>query len=264
MSTDQLDGREALAHDREEDEVEDRSRMSFLDHLDELRRRIIYSLYALIVSCAVTFYFWQELYEFLVRYFLANGGKIVFTRPMAGFIFSLKISLLGGLLIASPFIFSQLWFFVAPGLYAKEKRMAIPFVFFSTVLFLSGATFAHYLAFPAMWKFFVSYQIGGVEMMSNLDDTFSLYIRVLLGLGLVFQMPMLVFVLARFGVVTAKFMVAKFKYAVLGIFIIAALITPSADIVTQLLFAGPMTGLYVVSIGVAWLFGKKRDASETV
>jgi sec-independent protein translocase protein TatC len=245
-----------------EGESADGARMSFLDHLDELRRRILYSLYVLIACCAVTFYFWDPLYTYYVGYFGANGGKLIYTQPMAGFMFSLKISALAGLGIASPFIFGQVWLFVAPGLNAKEKKVVIPFVFFSSIFFFLGAYFAHKVAFPSMWTFFASYQTGGLEFLPNLDTTFSFYVKAVLGLGLVFQMPMLVFFLARFGVVTAGMMMRKFKYAVLAIIVIAAIITPSSDPVNLAVFTAPMLALYVLSIGVAWVFGKKRPVED--
>ncbi len=245
--------------DSAEEAAESRSRMSFLDHLDELRRRILYSLYAIIACCLVTFYFWNDLYEFYVTYFSAHGGTLVFTRPMAGFMFSLKLSALVAVVVAAPFIFSQVWLFVAPGLYAREKRVVLPFVFFSSILFFCGAYFAHVVGYPTMWKFFASYARANVQFLPQIDDAFSLYVRVLLGLGLAFQMPVLVFWLARFGVVTAGFLIRKFKYAVLIIVVAAAILTPSGDPLTLMVFSAPMLVLYVVSIGVAWIFGKKRD-----
>jgi sec-independent protein translocase protein TatC len=238
---------------------EDRSRMSFLDHLDELRRRILHSLYVLTACCAVTFYFWDPLYEYYVSYFGEHGGQLIYTQPMAGFIFSLKISALAGLVIASPFIFTQIWLFVAPGLYAKEKKVVIPFVFSSSLCFFGGAYFAHAIAFPSMWVFFASYQMEGqLGFLPTIDTTFSFYVKAVLGLGLVFQMPMMVFFLARFGVISAGMMLRQFKYAVLGIIVLAAIITPSSDPVNLAVFSAPMLGLYVLSIGIAWLFGKKR------
>ncbi|HYN08109.1 MAG TPA: twin-arginine translocase subunit TatC [Vicinamibacterales bacterium] len=243
-----------------EETADDRSRMSFLEHLDELRRRILYSIYALAACFAVAFWFWDEMYAFLVQYFVQNavGTRLIYSQPMAGFMFSLKIAGLAALIAASPFIFSQVWLFVAPGLYAREKKIAIPFVFFSSLLFMGGAVFAHLVAFPMMWRFFASYQLNGVEFLPTLDLTLSLYIKVIVGLGVIFQMPVLVFVLARFGVVTAGFLWRKIKYAILIIVIVAAVATPSADIATLLVFAGPMFVLYLVSILVAWMFGKKR------
>jgi sec-independent protein translocase protein TatC len=241
-----------------EEELDERSKMSFLEHLDELRRRILYSLYVLIACCAVTFYFWDPLFRYFVHYFHENGGQLIFTKPMAGFMFSMKVSALAALGVASPFIFSQVWLFVAPGLYAKEKRVVVPFVFFSSIFFFAGAYFAHKIAFPSMWKFFAGFGIEGLSFMPDLDTAFGLYVKTVLGLGLVFQMPMLVFFLSRFGVITARMMIRHFKYAMLAIIIIAAIITPTSDPVNLTMFSAPMVLLYVVSIGVAWLFGKKR------
>lgn len=240
------------------DVSEDRSRMSFLDHLDELRKRIIYSLYALIASCLVAFFFWEQVFRYFVTYFGAYGGTLIYTQPMAGFMFSLQLTVLLGVIAAAPFMFSQLWLFVAPGLYTREKRVVVPFVFFSSLLFFGGAYFGHRVGFPAMWRFFASYEVAGLSYMPALDITFGFYVKVILGLGLTFQMPMLVFFLARFGTVSARFLVKQFRYAVLIIAILAAVITPSADVVTMGVFAAPMLLLYAVSIGVAWLFGKKK------
>jgi len=244
--------------DETADESSERGRMTFLEHLDELRKRIIYSLYAVIATCLVAFYFWQEVFAYFVQYFSAYGGKLIYSEPMAGFMFSLQLTGLLGVIAAAPFIFSQLWLFVAPGLYTREKRVVIPFVIFSTLLFFAGAYFGHVLGFPAMWRFFASYEIPGLSYMPALDITFAFYVKVILGLGLVFQLPMLVYFLARFGIVTAKFLVKQFRYAILIIAIVAAIITPSADIVTMLIFAAPMLVLYVISIGVAWIFGKPK------
>jgi sec-independent protein translocase protein TatC len=248
---------------REQEGTDERSRMSFLEHLDELRRRILYSLYALIACCTVTFYFWDTLYAHYVNYFHVLGGSMIYTQPMAGFMFSLKLSALVALIVASPFIFSQLWLFVAPGLYAKEKKIVLPFVGCSTLLFIGGAWFAHRIAFPSMWRFFASYEIPGLTFMPNLDVAFSFYVKVILGLGLVFQMPVLVFFLARFGLLTAGFMLRKFKYAVLIIVVLAAVITPSGDPVNLTVFSAPMLVLYVFSIGVAWMFGKKKTEPDS-
>jgi sec-independent protein translocase protein TatC len=251
-----------LIDDAYAEDVDDRSRMSFLEHLDELRRRILYCVYALTGTCLVGFYFWQPLFQYYVQYFSENGGQLVYTQPMAGFMFSLKLSALAGLLAASPFLFTQLWLFVAPGLYAREKKVVVPFVFFATLFFITGAYFAHTIAYPSMYRFFAGYEDGALRFMPTVDTVFSLYVKTVLGLGIVFQMPMLVFFLARFNVVTAGFMIRKFKYAVLGIVVVAAIITPSADIPTLVIFSGPMLVLYIISIGVAWVFGKKKMPSR--
>jgi sec-independent protein translocase protein TatC len=261
------DGGHALASDDDFDQAEeardDGSRMSFLDHLDEFRRRILYSLYVLVACCAVTFYAWEPLFRYYVRYFGANGGQLIFSQPMTGFMFSLKISALAGLVVATPFIFAQLWLFIAPGLYAKEKKVVLPFVGFSSALFFGGAYFAHVLAFPSMWRFFASYQVEGLQFLPALDVVFAFYVKVVLGLGLVFQMPILVFFLARFGIVTAGWLLKNIKYAILAIVIVAAIITPSGDPVNLMVFSAPMLVLYMVSIGVAWLFAKPRPKTAS-
>jgi sec-independent protein translocase protein TatC len=243
--------------DATDSEVEGQARMSFLEHLDELRRRLIYSLWALAGCFAVTFWFWEPMFRYLTSYFQSNGGSLIYSAPTSGFMFSLKVSGVAALIVAAPFIFCQLWLFVAPGLYKNEKRVVVPFVICSSLLFFAGAAFAHFVAFPMMWQFFASYQIENVKFLATLDDTFAFYVYTLLGTGLVFQMPMVVFFLARFGIVNARFLVRHIKYAVLVIFIVAAVVTPSQDVVTQTVFAAPMLVLYVISIGVAWLFGKK-------
>jgi sec-independent protein translocase protein TatC len=254
------DGRSLLGAEPLVAEEDDRSRMTFLEHLDELRRRIVYSLYALVASCVVALVFVNDMYEYMTAYFSRYGGQLIYTEPMGGFMFSLKIAVLAGVVLASPFVFSQLWLFVAPGLYAREKRVVIPFVFISSVLFFGGASFAHFIGYPYMWQFFASYDTAAIDFLPDIKVTFAFYSKVVIAMGLVFQMPVLVFFMARFGVVTARFMVAKFKYAVLIIVVLAAVITPSGDAVTLSVFAAPMLVLYCVSIGVAWLTGKKRAA----
>lgn len=248
------------ATDQIESDVDERSRMSFLDHLDEFRRRILYSLYAVLASCLLTFWFLDPMFQYLTTYFQEYGGRLVFTQPMGGFMFSLKVGVLSGLILAAPFVFSQVWLFVAPGLYAREKKVVIPFVVLSSLLFFAGAYFAHVVGFPTMWKFFASFETATLEFLPDLSIVFSFYVKIIIGMGLVFQMPILVFFLAKFGVVTARFMLVKFKYAVLGIFVLAAVITPSGDAVSLAVFAAPMLVLYVLSIGVAWIFGKKQAA----
>jgi len=236
------------------------TRMSFLEHLEELRRRIIYSLYALVAGCAVSIFYIDRLFQFMLRYLHNLGGRLIYTELTSAFMLEFKLSLLVGLLIASPFIFAQLWFFVAPGLYAKERKIVIPFVVLSTILFASGAAFAHFIAFPNMWSFFAHFQGENLEFMPTIKEAFSFYMTMVLGLGAVFELPMLVYFLARFGIVSATFLWQKSKYAIVLIFIIAALVTPSPDPYNQCIFAAPMLVLYALSIGVAWLFGKKKPA----
>ena len=236
-------------------------KMSFLEHLDELRKRIVRSLIALCVGVGISAFFIDELYAFVMltlRNMLRPGETMIYTYPTEAFMLYIRIALIAGLFIAAPLIFWQVWLFVAPALYTKERRYAIPFVVLSSIGVLSGAAFSHYVAFPLMWKFFASFSNELVSFMPRIEDAFSVYMRMLLGMALVFQMPALVFFMARMGVITARWMIRQFKYAVLAIVIIAAIITPSSDVASQLIVAGPMVVLYVLSIGIAWLFGKKR------
>jgi len=246
------------------DELENngRARMTFLEHLDELRRRIVYSLYAVVAACAFTFYFIDRLNQYMLAYFASNTGKLLATELAEAFMFELKVGAFAGLIIASPFVFSQFWLFVAPGLYAREKKVVIPFVLTATVFFGTGVWFNHQFAFPSMARFFASFTNEYLQVMPSISIVFSFYTKMAIGLGLVFEMPMLVFFLARFGIVTAKFLIQKTKYAILLIFIIAAVVTPSPDYMTQLIFAAPMIALYGISIGVAWVFGKKKKPAK--
>jgi sec-independent protein translocase protein TatC len=245
------------------------ARMSFLEHLDELRTRLIVSVAAVGVACLVSFAFIQQLYDFVMRplaEMLPKGSSVglVYTEPTEAFVLYLKIALLAGVILASPIVLWQVWLFVAPGLYSKEKRLAIPFVVLATIGFVGGAAFSHYLLFRWTWRFLASFaQPGYLMFMPKIESVFSLYVKMLLGMGVIFQMPTVVYFLARMGVVTAGFLLRHFKYAVLIIFIVAAVITPTGDMLTQTLFAAPMLGLYLISILIAWIFGRQRARPES-
>ena len=252
------------------DEVEEQeggdARMTFLEHLDELRRRLVISAAAIGIGCAIAFTFVGQIYTFIMHplgLLLPKGSNFIYTEPTEAFVLYLKMSLLAGLIIAMPVVLLQVWLFVAPGLYAREKRLAIPFIVLASVGFTGGAAFSHYVAFPWMWRFLASFANEDLAFAPKIAPVFSLYMKMALGMGVVFQMPAVVYFMARLGIVTARFLVRQFKYAVLIIFVVAAVITPSGDPVTQLILAGPMTGLYIISIFIAWLFGRKRDADET-
>jgi sec-independent protein translocase protein TatC len=256
-----------LDPDREDElESEAGGKMSFLEHLDELRRRIIYALVSLGVGFGICCFFISQIFDFIMRpmqLLLPPGGTLVYTDPSEAFVLWIKIAAIGGLLLSSPAIFTQLWLFVAPGLYSHEKKWAIPFVAMSTVFFVLGAAFAHYVVFPLTWRFFVGFTTDILTFMPRIEPSFSLYLRLVLAFGVVFQLPTLVLFLARMGVLTARFMWKNFKYAVLGIIIISAVITPDGGGVSLVAMSGPLVLLYVFSIGLAWLFGKKKQLAET-
>ena len=241
--------------------LDDDARMSFLEHLDELRKRLIASVYALVAGCVIAFFFVGRIQAFIfvpLQQALGGEEKFIFTKGFEPFMLMMKCGALAGLLLAAPFIIWQMWLFIAPGLYAHEKRFAIPFVLFASVFFFLGAGFSHYVAFPWTWAFFKSWENEYMRFLPNIEDAFSIYVKMVLAFGLIFQMPTVVFFLARMGVVTAGFLARNTKYAVLIIFIIAAVISPGTDIVSQALMAGPMLGLYGFSILVAWIFAKKK------
>ena len=239
-------------------------RMSFLDHLDELRKRLTHAIVALLAGFLGAFAFAQQAQEFVMRPLLATlppGDSFVYTEPGEQFFLFIKIAAILGLLISSPYVMLQVWLFIAPGLYANEKRLAVPFVVFSSGLFLAGAAFSHYLAFPMAFQFFASFSTAQVRFMPRISPVFSMYAWLLLAMGVMFQLPMLVMVLARMGMVTAGFLAKHIKYAVLIIFIVAAAITPTPDIATQCVFAFPMIGLYLLGVGVAWVFRKREKGN---
>jgi len=240
-------------------------KMSFLEHLDELRKRLIYSLASLVVGIAIACLFIERIYQFVMRpmqQMLPPGGFLIFTEGPEAFMLYVRIAIMAGLVIAAPLIMIQLWLFIAPALYRKERRFAVPFVVLASAGFIGGAAFSHYLVFPVMWRFFSGFSNEFVRFEPRVEPAFDLYIKMLVAMALVFQMPTIVLFLARFGLVTARMMMAYAKYAVLVIFIIAAVITPSQDMASQLIVAVPMTGLYIISIFVALIFGKKRRKEE--
>jgi sec-independent protein translocase protein TatC len=257
----------APPYDPDEDFEEDESgKMSFLEHLDELRRRIFVSLGALFVGFVVALVFIEPILTFVYRPLqeccLKQGQQFVYTEPTEAFMLRLKVAALVGLFLAMPVVLFQIWRFVAPGLYANEKKFVIPFVFLSTFFFTMGGLFSHFVAFPWAMQFFASFETREMHFMPRIAPVFAVYVRLMLAMGLVFEMPTLVFFLARIGLVTPRGLLRNLKYAVLVIFIVAAVLTPGADPLLQALMAGPMLLLYLLSIGIAWLVAKPQTADK--
>jgi sec-independent protein translocase protein TatC len=248
----------------EDEEPSGEGRMTFLEHLDELRKRITHAVGGLLVGFIISFAFINRVFDFVYQRLIASvpGGKLIYTEGPEMFMLWIKIAVLTGVLIASPYIMLQVWLFIAPGLYAKEKKLAIPFVLSSSALFISGAAFSHYFVFPAAWNFFASFGNEYVEFLPRVDPVFGMYVKLMLGIGLTFQLPVLMFVLARLGIVTAGFLLRNFRYAVLLIFIFAAVITPDGNPVNQLMVGGPMIVLYLIGTLVAWIFGKSKKSDQ--
>ena len=255
--------RDPYADDRDDEDQDDgEAKMSFLEHLDELRKRIIYSAISIGVGFGIAFLFIQQLFDFVMKPLAAGlpaGQHLIYTEPTEAFVLYIQIAAIAGLVIALPLVMTQVWLFIAPGLYSHEKKMAIPFILMSSFFFILGAAFSHYVVFPLTWKFFMSFTSDYLTFMPRIEPAFGLYIKMILAFGLVFQMPTIVLFLARMGVVTAGFMWKHTKYAILIIFIVAAVVTPSGDMFTQTAMATPMIGLYLFSILLAWMFGKKKQ-----
>lgn len=237
-------------------------RMTFLEHLDELRKRITHAVTGLLVGFILSFVIYEQVRDFIYQKLAGQipGGKFIYTEPTEGFFLLMKMCALTGVLIASPYIMLQVWLFIAPGLYAKEKKFAIPFVLSSSLLFIAGAAFTHYVVFPAAWTFFAGFSNDYMEFTPRIDPVFGLYVRLVIALGLTFQLPVLIFVLSRLGIISPQFLIRNFKYAVLAMVVAAAIITPDGNPITQLLVAGPMVGLYLLGIAAAWLFGKSKKS----
>lgn len=242
--------------------------MTFLEHLEDLRKRLFYSFVALFIGFVPGWIFAKQLYAILARpvtQYLPEGTLLAFTTLTAPFMLYMKVAFLASLFFMSPFVFLQVWYFVAPGLYRKEKKYTVPFVLMTTFFFSLGALFAYFIVFPWACRFFLT--LGrDFQPVITVDQYFGFALKVILGIALVFELPTLVFFLAKMGLVTARWMVRNFKYAVLLVFVIAAVITPTPDVITQSIVAIPMLALYGLSILIALAVGrgkKKARSSET-
>ena len=236
-------------------------KMSFLEHLEELRKRIINSVLGIAIGIGLSFFYIQQIYDFLTAPAVATlpeGSRLIYTQPTEAFSLYIQISLISGAVLAGPWIMYQVWGFIAPGLYANEKRFVVPFVLFSSLGFLAGAAFNHYVAYPFIMTYFASFNTPRLVYMPQLSYVFGLYVKMLLGLGVIFQMPTVVFFLAKMKILTGRFLLKQFKIAVLLIFITAAVVTPTGDPMTLMIFAAPMIGLYLLSIAIAFIVGPKR------
>jgi len=238
--------------------------MTFLEHLEDLRKRLFYSFAALIIGFVPGWVFSKQIYAILARpvtQYLPEGTKLAFTTLTAPFMLYMKVAFLASLFFMSPFVFLQLWYFVAPGLYQKEKNYAVPFVLMTTFFFSLGALFGYFIVFPWACRFFLT--LGrDFQPVITVDQYFGFALKILLGIALVFELPTLIFFLAKMGLVTAHWMIKNFKYAVLLVFVIAAVITPTPDVITQSIVAIPMLVLYGLSILIALAVGRGKEKAR--
>jgi len=233
--------------------------MTFLEHLEDLRKRLWYSFVAIFIVVIPAWMFSQDIFKVLskpVTQFLPEGMKMAFTSLSAPFMLYIKVAFLTALFATSPFIFLQLWYFIAPGLYQKEKKYVVPFVAFTSIFFLAGAAFGYFVMFPWACRFFLKMGSDFTPVLT-VDTYFSFSLKLLLGIALVFELPTLVYFLSKIGLITSRWMIRNFKYAVLAVFVIAAVITPTPDMITQSILAVPMLALYGLGILIAFFFGKE-------
>jgi len=237
--------------------------MSFLEHLEELRRRIIYCVIAVAVTFLVGWWKADRIFAFMqgpiVTALHAHklDEKLVYTNPVDPFNMYLKVGFIAGLFIASPFVLYQVWAFIAPGLYRNERRYVLPFLFSTVGLFLAGGAFGYKIVYPAALDFLIGYG-AQFQPMITIHEYTNLFLTVILGMGIVFEMPILIFFLALMGIVSAGWMWRNLRYSILAIFIIAAIVTPTPDILNMCIFAAPMLALYVLSIAIAWMVHPKQ------
>lgn len=240
--------------------------MALTDHLGELRKRLMIAAISWLVAFAASYSFGERLFEEIakpVREALPEGSSLVFINATEPFFTILKVSALAGLVVAFPIIIWQVWGFIAPGLYAHEKKFAIPFVFFSSICFGTGTYFGFTLVFPMVFSFLVAYGtgVGGVQAMLSMGAYLTLATRLLIAFGLVFELPIVIFFLSRMGIVDYKWLSRNRKFALLLAFVMGAVLTPP-DIFSQASIAVPFIVLYEVGIIVARLFGKKKADPE--
>ena len=250
-----------------QDEAESMPTMGFLDHLEELRKRIVHSIIAVGVGFGICWWKVERIYDVMQRPIIDAlnkhhlSEKLVYLNPTEPFNLYLKIAALAGLFLTSPYVLYQVWMFISPGLYRHEKRYVVPFMISTISLFLCGGYFGYRIVYPRALDFLIGFG-RQFQPMITIGEYTQLFLSIVLGMGLIFEMPILVFFLSLMGIMSPGFMLKNFRYAILVIFIIAAIVTPTPDIVNMCIFAAPMLGLYAFSIGVAYLVHPRQRAAR--
>ncbi len=254
-------------NDNPEEEPLNGKQMTFLEHLEELRQRLLRSVISIVVASGICFYFADNIYGYLAKPLtetlkaLGLANKMVYTNPVDPFNLYIKLSILAGVFLASPYILWQIWLFVSPGLFRHEKRYVWPFVLLTSGLFISGGFFAYKLALPGALRFLVGYA-KRFEPMVTINEYFDLASSVILAVGIVFELPMVILLLSIFGIVTPRFLLNNFRYAILATAVIAAAIVPTNDMASIFVVWIPLVGLYILSIGLSWLVYLKKKRTR--
>ncbi|NSW87406.1 MAG: twin-arginine translocase subunit TatC [Syntrophobacteraceae bacterium] len=242
-------------------------KMPFTQHLEELRKRLILCAASVGVGFLISFAFKEQIFAVLMKPWIkampaGHEARLIYTAPHEAFFTYMKVSLIAGTGLAVPVILYQLWRFIAPGLYENEKRYLLPVVFFSSVFFLGGALFGYFFVFPVGFQFFASFASDFITPMVTTREFLSFSMKLLLGFGFVFELPVFVFFLAKLGLVDAALLKRQRKVAIVLIFVVAAMLTPGPDVFSQLLMAGPLLILYEFSVWIAHFFGRKKEVED--
>jgi len=239
----------------------------FLSHLVELRRRLIICAIGVGIGFGIAYFFSERLFLLLItplKEVMPEGDHLIFTNLPEMFFAYLKVAFIAGILASAPLIFYQIWMFIAPGLYQKEKKLVIPFVLASTILFVGGSLFGYFVVFPFGFKFFMGFSSEYVKALPSVKQYFSFSIKLLFAFGLVFELPVIIFFLSKMGLVTTDFLKKQRKYAILLTFVMSAILTPP-DVITQCMMAGPLIVLYEIGIFVSRFARKKKeDEKESI
>ncbi len=241
--------------------ADDDNKMPFTAHLEELRKCLIISAVAIAIGTFISYGFKEHIFHVLMRPLIhaLTGQKMIFTGLPEAFFVYLEISIITGIILAMPVVLYETWVFVAPGLYVHERRFAVPLVMLGTIFFAGGVIFAFFVIFPFAFKYLVGFETDFVRPLPDMKEYMSLATSLLLAFGIIFELPLVLTMLARIGVVSDTFLKKQRKYAFLLAFVAAAVFTPTPDVFNQVLMAGPIIILYEISIWGAKLFGKKRE-----
>jgi sec-independent protein translocase protein TatC len=255
------DSTKAPDANRKQVESEENGKMSFLDHLDELRKRLVRIVTYLGVGFLISWYFSKPIYSFLAEPIRATGVQLVFTNPTDAFVMYMKVAFIGSVFLTIPLSLWEVWKFIAPGLYRNEKKYVVPFLVSSILLFFAGGAFCYIYVLPQAYKFLINIGKDFLPMIS-ITEYWDMTMMMLLGFGLIFEMPVIIAFLSLWGLITAGFLVRKFKYAIVIMVLLAAILSPTGDVFNLMIWTAPMIVLYVLSIGVAAMFGSRRKKRE--